>query len=198
MSHNVKIRYYARKNERMTPNSYYGQPIPNGTYGFEQLCAHAAKKTNMEAHDVRAAVEMYMDAAMEKLLDGFRVELGPQFVTLGPGLTAKVKDELNADGTVKKAATADDLTAIGAKSRITAVVNSTFSQQFADSVKWVKSDRAGNIIDPTADEDDATKDADDPTNGGGQSTGGGGSSQSGGSGSQGSGGGDGDDDVTYD
>lgn len=172
MAHNVKIRYYARENTKMKPHSFYGQPIPNGTYGFEELCKQAAKKTNMEPHDVRSAVEMYMDAAMERLLDGFRVELGPSFVTLGPGLTAKVKDVLNEDGTVKKACTADDLTAVGAKSRVTAVVNPDFSYQFAKSVKWVKSDKSGNVIE--TDEDDATLDPEDQPGGGDNPSGGGG------------------------
>ena len=34
------------------------------------------------------------------MIAGFRVEVGKQFLTLGPGMTAKVKDELNDDGTV--------------------------------------------------------------------------------------------------
>lgn len=188
MAHNVKIRYYARENTKMKPHSFYGQPIPNGTYGFEELCKQAAKKTNMEPHDVRSAVEMYMDAAMEKLLDGFRVELGPAFITLAPGLTAKVKDEVDDQGNIKKVVTADDLTAVGAKSRVTAVVNSDFSYQFAKSVKWVKSDRQGNPLE--SDEDDATLDPDDDQNqGGGDNTGdnggGGGGLPGGGGGSEG-------------
>ena len=190
MAHNVKIRYYARENTKMKPHSFYGQPIPNGTYGFEELCRQAAKKTNMEAHDVRSAVEMYMDAAMEKLLDGFRVELGPQFVTLGPGLTAKVKDELNDDGTVKKAVTADDLTAVGAKSRVTAVVNPDFSYQFAKSVKWIKADKQGNALE--SEEDDATLDPEDQPGGSGSDDNNGGGSGSG------SGNNDGGDDLDKD
>ena len=168
MAHNVKIKYYARQNTRMVPHSWYSQVIPNGTYGFEKLCQAASKNTSIEAHTVRAAVEEYIKVAMEKLLDGFRVELGPNFVTLGPGLTAKVKDELNPDGTVKKAATADDLTAVGAKSRITAVVNSEFSYEFNRSVRWQKTDKAGNPVEP--DEDDATLDPDEQPNGGGDSS----------------------------
>ena len=159
MAHNVKIKYYARENTKMTPHSFYAQPIPNGLYGFERICELASKNTSIEAHTIRAAVEEYMKVAMEKLLDGFRVELGNNFVTLGPGLTAKVKDTLNQDGTVKKAATADDLSAVGAKSRVTAVVNSEFSHEFSRTVRWQKTDRHGNPLEP--DEDDATQDPDD-------------------------------------
>ena len=162
MAHNVKIKYYARENTKMTPHSFYAQPIPNGLYGFERICELASKNTSIEAHTIRAAVEEYMKVAMEKLLDGFRVELGNNFVTLGPGLTAKVKDTLNQDGTVKKAATADDLSAVGAKSRVTAVVNSEFSHEFSRTVRWQKTDRHGNPLEP--DEDDATLDDNDNHN----------------------------------
>ncbi len=159
MAHNVKIKYYARENTSMKPHSFYAQPIANGLYGFEKLCEQASKNTSIEAHTIRAAVEEYMKVAMEKLLDGFRVELGLNFVTLGPGLTAKVKDELNEDGTVKKAVTAADLRATGARSRVTAVVNSDFNYEFNRAVRWQKTDRNGNPLE--ADEEDATLDADE-------------------------------------
>lgn len=187
MSHNVKIKYYARENTKMKPHSFFAQAIPNGTYGFEELCAQAHKNTSIETHTIRASVEEYMKVAMEKLLDGFRVEIGHQFLTLGPALTAKVKDELNEDGTVKKAVTSDDLTAVGARSRVTAVVNSEFSHEFNRSVHWQKSDRQGNPLEP--DEEDATLDDDDQTSGGGDSpsNGGGTNTNTGGSGTSGSG-----------
>ena len=34
------------------------------------------KNTSIETHTIRAAVEEYMKVAMEKLCDGFRVEIG--------------------------------------------------------------------------------------------------------------------------
>ena len=195
MAHNVKIRYYARENTKMKPHSFYGQPIPNGTYGFEQMCEEASENTTIEAGTIRQAVELYVKVAKKKLLDGFRVEVGKQFLTLGPGMTAKVKDELNDDGTVKKACTADDLTAVGAKSRVTAVVNAEFSHQFNASVKWQKTDKTGT---PIEDEDDATLDPDDQPGGGGDNTGNGGDNQqpAGGGDNTGNGGGtEGDDDL---
>ena len=162
MAHNVKIRYYARENKKMSPHSFYAQPIPNGTYGFERLCEQAHRNTSIETHTIRAAVEEYMKVAMEKLLDGFRVEIGNQFVVLGPGLTAKVKDYTDKKTGEQVVVTADDLTAVGAKGRVTATVNPEFSHEFNRSVKWQKSDKNGNVIEPT--DDDATLDGDDPTN----------------------------------
>lgn len=178
MSHNVKIKYYARENTKMKPHSYFAQAIPNGTYGFEELCAQAHKNTSIETHMIRASVEEYMKVAMEKLLDGFRVEIGHQFLTLGPALSAKVKDEIDANGNVTKTVTADDLTAVGARSRVTAVVNSEFSHEFNRSVHWQKSDRQGNPLEP--DEEDATLDDDDQTSGGTQQPAGGTTNNTGG------------------
>lgn len=161
MAHNVKIKYYARENTKVGTHSFYAQAIPNGTYGFEEVCRQASKNTSIETHTIRAAVEEYMKVVMERLCDGFRVEVGPQFLTCAPGLTAKVKDELNDDGTVKKACTADDLKATGGKSRVKVVVNPEFSHEFANGVKWQKSDRTGNVID---DEEDATLDDEEAAN----------------------------------
>jgi transglutaminase/protease-like cytokinesis protein 3 len=168
MAHNVKIKYYARENTKMKPHSFYGQSIPNGTYGFEQVCQQASKNTSIEAHTVRASVEEYMKVCMEKLLDGFRVEVGNQFLTLTPAITAKVKDEVDDQGNVKKAVTADDLTAIGARGRIGCVVNTEFTHEFNRSVKWQKTDKQGNPLE--ADEDDTTLDPEDEQNQGGGSS----------------------------
>ena len=170
MAHNVKIPYYARENTKMLPHSFYAQPLPHGTYGFDELCELASQNTSIEAHTIRAAVLEYSRAVKRVLCDGFRAEVGQKLITLGPGLTAKVKDEVGDDGTVKHAATADELTAVGAKSRVTATVNPEFSAEFARTVRWMKTDRKGNPLE--ADEDDATLDPDDPQNQGGGGTGG--------------------------
>lgn len=183
MSHNVKVKYYARENSQMKPHSFFAQAIANGTYGFDKMCEEAAINTGLEPETIRQAVVLYVGAAKRKLLDGFKVEVGKDFLTLGPNLSAKVKDEIDAEtGKVKKAAKADDLTAVGGRSRISVVVDSEFVHEFARSVKWQKSDRAGNVIDPGEGED-ATLDPDDPTQpnaGGGSNTGGGEPSQGGG------------------
>ena len=176
MSHNVKIKYYARENVQMKPHSFYAQAIANGTYGFDKMCEEAAINTGMEAEAIRQAVVLYTACAKRKLLDGFKVEIGKDFLTLGPSLSAKVKDEVDAKtGKVTKAAKAEDLTAVGAKSRVSAVVDSEFSHQFAAAVKWQKTDRSGNALEPDP-EDDATQDPDEQPSagGGGDNTGGGG------------------------
>ena len=178
MAHNVKIKYYARENVQMKPHSFYAQAIANGTYGFDKMCEEAAINTGMEPEAIRQAVVLYTACAKRKLLDGFKVEIGKDFLTLGPSLSARVKDEVDAKtGKVTKAAKAEDLTAVGAKSRVSAVVDTEFSHQFAAAVKWQKSDRSGNALEPDP-EDDATQDPDEQ--GGGSNTGGGEPSQGGG------------------
>ena len=153
MAHNVKIRYYARENKKVGTHSFFAQPIPNGTYGFEQLCEQASKNTTIEAHTIRAAVEEYMKVAREKLLDGFRVEIGAQFVTLYPNLQVNIKDYQDEKTGRTVVVTAKDLNALGAKSRVGATVNAEFSHQFAANVSWQKTDKSGA---PVEDEDDAT------------------------------------------
>jgi len=159
----------------MKPHSFYAQAIANGTYGFDKMCEEAALNTGMEPEAIRQAVVLYTACAKRKLLDGFKVEIGKDFLTLGPSLSAKVKDEVDAKtGKVTKAAKAEDLTAVGAKSRVSVTVDAEFSHQFAAAVKWQKSDRSGNVID-TDPEEDATLDPDDPDqpSGGGSGNGGG-------------------------
>ena len=198
MAHNVKIKYYARENVQMKPHSLYAQAIANGTYGFDKMCEEAAINTGMEPEAIRQAVVLYTAAAKRKLLDGFKVEVGKDFLTLGPSLNARVKDEVDETGKVVKVAKASDLTAVGAKSRVSCTIDAEFVHEFARSVKWQKSDRAGNVIDNG--EEDATLDPDDPTQpnaggnepsqGGGDNTGGGSSSgepSQGGGGNTGSG-----------
>ncbi len=165
----------------MKPHSLYAQAIANGTYGFDRMCEEAAINTGMEPEAIRQAVVLYTACAKRKLLDGFKVEVGRDFLTLGPSLSARVKDEVDETGKVVKVAKASDLTAVGAKSRVSCTIDTEFVHEFARSVKWQKSDRAGNVIDPG--EEDATLEPDDPSQpnaGGGSSTGGGEPSQGGG------------------
>ena len=157
--HNVKIDYYARENTKVGTHSIYPVVIPNGTYGFDEVCEQAAKNTTIEAHTIAAAVKEYMKVVQEKLCDGFRVEVGKKFLTLGPNLKGSVKDELNEDGTVKKACTVKDLTANKCKSRVSATVNPAFSDEFERSVSWRKTDKTGVAIDEGEDATETNEEA---------------------------------------
>lgn len=154
MADNVKVSYYARENTKIGVHSFFPQPVFKGTFGFDRMCKKAANNTTIEEHTVRAAVMEYMKVAKEALLEGNRVEIGEQFVTLWPNLKGSVRDELNDDGTVKKAVTASDLRASKCKSRVSATVNAVFSSEFERRVSWQKTDKTGA---PIIDEEDATE-----------------------------------------
>lgn len=195
---NVKINYYARENKKVGNHSFFPQPHGLKTFGFERMCQKAARNTSIEAHTVRAAVEEYMNVAQEALLEGNRVEIGNQFVTLWPNLKGSVKDYIDPQTGKKVVVTADDLTASKCKSRVSATVNAAFSNEFERKVKWVKTDKHGNVIDDPDDTEtnEELANGDSPANA--PSTGGNSSNTGGESSQQGGGGGDGDDDVTYD
>ena len=151
---NVKIPYVARENKKLGTHSFYPVPKPKGTFGFDRMCEKAARNTTIEVHTVRAAVEEYMKVAQEALLEGNRVEIGPQFVTLFPNLRGSVKDTKDEKTGVVTVVTAKDLTASKCKSRVGATVNAVFSDEFERRVRWEKTDLQGNVIE----EEDATLD----------------------------------------
>ena len=67
-------------------------------------------------------LDRYMLVAKRNVLRGHRVKLD-DLLTIYPQLSCSVKDELNEDGTVKKAATIDMFTLAGAKSTIGATIS---------------------------------------------------------------------------
>ena len=160
--HNVKIDYYVRENNKVGTHSLYPVPIPNGTYGFQEICEQASQNTTIEADTIMQAVNLYMKVAQEKLCDGFRVEVGKKFLTLGPNLKGSVKDYKNDKGELV-VVTAKDLTANKCKSRVSATVHPSFSNKFEESVGWRKTDKQGNAIE----EEDATETNEELANGDG-------------------------------
>ena len=86
---------------------------------------------------------------------GFRCKLGTDFLTVYPNIQCSVKDELNPDKTVKKAAESKDVKANNAKSRLGCTVSPKYSLLFANSVSWQKVDKNGNVIEE--EEDDITQ-----------------------------------------
>lgn len=187
---NVKINYYARENKQLGSHSFYPQPIGLKTFGFERMCQKAARNTSIEAHTVRAAVEEYVKVAQEALLEGNRVEIGEQFVTLWPNLKGSVKDYTDPDTGKKVVVTAADLTATKCKSRVSATVNAAFSNEFERKVKWVKTDNHGNVIDEPDDTETNEELTGGDTGTGGTGTGGTGGGDTGGGNHPGSGGSD--------
>ena len=154
MADNVKIPYVARENTKVGVHSFYPQPIAKGTFGFDRMCKKAAKNTTIEEHTVRAAVLEDMKVAQEALLEGNRVEIGEQFITLYPNLKGSVKDYKDEKTGETVVVTAKDLTASKCKSRVGATVNRYFSDEFERQVSWVKTDKTGAVVD---EDEDATE-----------------------------------------
>ena len=71
---------------------------------------------------MKTILDRYMLVAKRNVLRGHRVKLD-DLLTIYPQLSCSVKDELNEDGTVKKAATIDMFTLAGAKSTIGATIS---------------------------------------------------------------------------
>jgi nucleoid DNA-binding protein len=174
MADNVKIPYVARENTKVGTHSFYPQPIAKGTFGFDRMCKKAAKNTTIEEHTIRSAVTEYMKVAQEALLEGNRVEIGEQFITLYPNLKGSVKDYKDQKTGETVVVTAKDLTASKCKSRVGATVNRYFSDEFERSVSWVKTDKTGAVIDEG---EDATETNEEAAQGGGNNTQGGGSDE---------------------
>jgi len=182
MSHKIKIKYYARENKNVGTHSFYAQPMPNGTLGFDEACKEAAENTTIEAHTIRAAVLEYMKVIRKNLLKGFNVDMGEDFLTIGPVLKASVKDKKDDQGNVIKPATAAMLRSSSGNSRVGVKVNAAFAFEFANSVEWEKVDpKTGASID---DGEDVVDDPNDPEQGDDTTTTGG---STGGSGNTGGG-----------
>ena len=186
MADNVKIPYVARENTKVGVHSFYPQPIAKGTFGFDRMCKKAAKNTTIEEHTVRAAVLEYMKVAQEALLEGNRVEIGEQFITLYPNLKGSVKDYKDEKTGETVVVTAKDLTASKCKSRVGATVNRYFSDEFERQVSWVKTDKTGAVVDEGEDATETNEEAAQN----GDNTGGNGGGDNGGNGGGGEGGDD--------
>lgn len=160
MAHKIKVKYWARENKNVGTHSFYAQPMPNGTLGFEQACQEASGNTTIEAHTIRAAVMEYMKVVRQNLLKGFKVDLGEDFLTIEPMLKASVKDVKDKKTGEVTVATAKMLRSSMGNSRVGVRVNKAFSFEFANTVEWEKVDpKTGAVLD---DSEDVVEDPNDP------------------------------------
>ena len=150
----AKIKYAVKENTKTGRHSWYAVPVFNGTLSFNELCEEACDDNTYSVEEMAGCVSKFMKVVQREATRGFRCRLGNDFLTVYPNLQCSVKDELNPDNTVKKAAEAKDVRANNAKSRLGCTVSSKFSAQFAASVSWQKVDKNGNEIE---EEDDITQ-----------------------------------------
>ena len=176
----AKIKYAVKENTKTGRHSWYAVPVFSGTLSFSELCEEACDDNTYSVEEMTGCVSKFMKIVQREAARGFRCKLGTDFLTVYPNLQCSVKDELNQDGTVKKAAEAKDVRAQNAKSRLGCTVSPKYSFDFANNVSWQKVDKNGNAIEE--EEDDITQGNEnvEPDNGGG--SGGGDNGGSGGNG----------------
>ena len=121
-------------------------PIFNGTLSFNELCEEACEDNTYSVEEMTGCVSKFMKVVQREAARGFRCKLGTDFLTVYPNIQCSVKDELNPDKTVKKAAESKDVKANNAKSRLGCTVSPKYSLLFANSVSWQKVDKNGNVI----------------------------------------------------
>lgn len=160
-----KISYSVKENTKLGRHSFYAKAVPTGKLTFDEAIKFACKNTDIEESAMKKDITEFMRTVQDFALLGYRIELGDQFLTIYPVLDASAKDELNQDGTVKKAAEAKDVksTMKGAVSRLGCSVSTKFSKRFDSEVQWQKTDKDGNVID---EETDITQGNDGGDNGG--------------------------------
>jgi len=158
------IKYQVKENKTLGTHSFYAQAISFSTLDFNDLAEEVVEGLGITPELVSTILTRYMRVAKRNVLRGHRVKFG-DLLTIYPQISCSVKDELNADGTVKTPATVDMLTISQAKGSIGATIAQSVQQSFARSVSWKR------VTDP----DDDTTTTTDPTPSGEDGNGGNGS-----------------------
>ena len=147
------IKYTVKENNAVGTHSFYAATQSYSTLTCDDMKDEVVEGLGVSPDLVPTIIKRYMRVALRSAGRGHRVKLGDE-ITIFPQISCSVKDELNDDGTVKKAATADMLNVQNARSTIGATISHAVQQQFAQSVSWKR----------VSEEDDGTSDAaDDPT-----------------------------------
>jgi hypothetical protein len=140
------------------------------TLDFDDLADDVVEGLGISPSLVKTVLDRYMLVAKRNVLRGHRVKFG-DLLTIYPQLSCSVKDELNDDGTVKKAATIDMFSIAGAKSTIGATIAQNVQQSFASSVSWKRvADTDDNPEGSDDNNPDNTDNTPDDNQGGGGNT----------------------------
>ena len=163
------IKYTVKENNAVGTHSFYAATQSYSTLTCEDMKDEVVEGLGISPDLVPTIIKRYMRVALRSAGRGHRVKLGDE-ITIYPQISCSVKDELNDDGTVKKAATADMLNVSNAKSSIGATISQAVQQSFAQSVSWKRvTEKADEETDTTPTTDPTT----DPDQQGGGTEGGG-------------------------
>ena len=129
------IKYQVKENTNLGTHSFYSQAVSYSTLDLSDLSEEIVEGMGISPLLVSTVLNRAMQVAQRQVNRGHRVRFG-NLLTIFPKISASVKDELDAEGNVVKAATLADFTIAGGKSTIEATINQQVNQQFAQSVSW--------------------------------------------------------------
>ena len=155
------IKYSVKENNTLGTHSFYGVAQSYSTLDFDDLADDVVEGLGISPSLVKTVLDRYMLVAKRNVLRGHRVRFG-DLLTIYPQLSCSVKDELNDDGTVKKAATIDMFNLTTAKSTIGATIAQAVQQQFSQSVSWKRVTEKADGTDDTDDNPEGSDNTDTP------------------------------------
>ena len=164
------IKYQVKENNAVGTHSFYAVAQSYSTLDLDDLADDVVEGLGISPSLVKTVLDRYMLVAKRNVLRGHRVKFG-DLLTIYPQISCSVKDELNDDGTVKKAATIDMFNLAGAKSSIGATISQAVQMSFAGSVSWKRVTDADDTTAPSDPDDNGTG-GDDQSQGGGGNNGG--------------------------
>lgn len=163
------IKYTVRENKAVGTHSVFAVPVSYSTLDCSDMQDEVVEGLGISPDLIPTIIKRYMHVAIRSVQRGHRVKLGDELV-IYPQITCSVKDELDAEGNVVKAATADMLNVQNARSTIGATISQAVQQQFSQSVSWKRvTEKADEETDTTPTTDPTT----DPDQQGGGTEGGG-------------------------
>lgn len=131
------IKYQIKENNNIGTHSFYAQAVTYSTLSVEDVAEEVCEGTPNDPTTVAGIINRYAKVVVRELQRGHRVKFG-DVATFYPQISASVKDTLDEQGKVVKAATADMLNVALGKSTIGATITQAVQQQFAKSVSWKK------------------------------------------------------------
>ena len=158
------IKYVIKENTTVGTHSFFASPKSYSTLTSDDIKDEVSEGMGLSPEIVSSIIRRYMQVVVRNVQRGHRVKMA-DVLTVYPQISCSVKDELDDDGNVVKAATADMLNVATAKSSIGATISQAVQQQFASSVSWKRDGEPADDADST--DTTPTDGGDDTPSGGG-------------------------------
>ena len=150
------IEYNIKENKTLGTHSVYCQAKSFSTLSVSDMQVEVSEGLGISPDLIPTIIKRYMRVVVRNVQRGHRVKLGDELV-IYPQISCSVKDEVDKDGNVVKAATPDMLNLSQAKSTIGATIAQSVQAEFAKNVSWKrvneKDDDDTTTTDPTGDGD---------------------------------------------